>query len=595
MNKLDILQRLLLSKTESNLHYSRLLFVFISSFQISLLPSLVQAQSPLLRPKTAEPAITGVPQSENKSIDSRHQDAQSSLDFPQQYQQPQPILEKEGNHLGRIPKSITVEQFEIVGSSVFSQQELQKVTQPFIGRSLSFAELFQVRSVITKLYTDNGYINSGAYIPEQEINSGKLTIQVLEGELEAINVTGTKRLDPDYVRKRLEIAARKPVKVESLLEALQMLRLDPLIENISAELSAGIRPGTSLLDIEIEEADAFTVTTTFDNARSPSVGTDRRNIGLNHNNLLGFGDKFNFQYTNTDGSDGFDVAYYLPLNARNTQLGFRYSRTSNDVIEPPFTPLDIESESRFYELSLRQPLIQKPNTEFSLGLAFSRIESETSLLDRPIDISRGADSQGRTRISAIRFSQEWVNRTEKQVLAARSQFSLGVDVFDATINENAPDSSFFAWRGQGQWIRLLDEDFLFLLRGSAQLSASSLVPLEQFRIGGVNNVRGYRQDLVLGDNGLFASAELRIPVVRIPSIDGVVQLTPFFDVGTIWNNDELEIENDVLSSIGLGLNFSAGDRFSARLDWGIPLVEVDLDKKSLQEDGIHFSINYNFL
>lgn len=578
MAKLDILHGLPFLKIKSNLYGHKLLFIlFIFPWSINLRISSAKAQSV------------------HNLINSTNQNKQFNLHSPQnQKQQPTNIVEQK-NNLGGIPESITVKQFEIVGSSVFSQEELQEVIQPFVGRTLSFAELFQVRSAITKLYTDNGYINSGAYIPEQEINSGKLTIQVLEGGLEDINVTGTKRLNPNYIRKRLELAAGKPVKVDSLLEALQMLRLDPLIENISAELSAGIRPGTSLLDIEIEEADAFNFSTTFDNARSPSVGTDRRSIGFTHKNLLGFGDKFNFQYTNTDGSDGFDFAYVLPVNARNTQLGLRYSTNSNDVIEPPFTPLDIESESRYYELSLRQPIIQKPNTELSLGLAFSRIESETSLLDRPFGLSRGADEQGRTRISAIRFSQEWVNRNEKQVLAARSQFSIGVDVFDATINEDAPDSSFFAWRGQGQWVRRLDEDFLFLLRGDIQLATSSLVPLEQFRVGGFNSVRGYRQDLVLGDSGMFASAELRIPIVRIPAVDGLVQLTPFFDIGTVWNNDDLEIENDILPSVGIGLNFSAGDRFSARIDWGIPLVEVDLDSKSLQEDGIYFSINYNLL
>ena len=581
MNKLYILWKLLLLNLNSNLCHHRILFIIIFSFPLSLLPSSVKAQS-------AYKLID--PDNYNQQYNQ-----QFNLLFSQSQNQQQTNLIREEERISKVPESITVSSFEIVGSSVFSQQELQKVTQPFVGRPLSFAELFQVRSAITKLYTDNGYINSGAYIPEQEINSGKLTVQILEGGLEEINVTGTKRLDPDYVRKRLEIAAGKPVNVDSLLEALQMLRLDPLIENISAELSAGIRPGTSLLDIEIEEADAFTVSTTFDNARSPSVGTDRRIVGLTHNNLLGFGDRFNFQYTNTDGSDGFDFAYTLPVNARNGQISLRYGTNSNDVIEQPFTPLDIESESRYYELNLRQPIIQKPNTELSLGLAFSRLESETSLRDRPIDLSLGADEQGRTRISAIRFSQEWVNRNENQVIAARSQFSLGVDIFDATINEDEPDSSFFAWRGQGQWVRRLDEDFLFLLKGDVQLSASSLVPLEQFRVGGFNSVRGYRQDLALGDNGIFASAELRIPVLRVPSIDGVVQLTPFFDIGTIWNNDdEIEIENDILPAVGIGLNFTAGDRFNARIDWGIPLVDIDIDKKSLQEDGIYFSINYNF-
>ena len=576
MTQLDILWKLLLS-LKLNLRHHKRLFIVIFSFPLCLLPSLVQAQSV------------------HQFVDSDNQNKQFNLLSPQSPKQPQTNIVIPEDQIDNIPKSVTIESFEIIGSTVFSQEELQEVVRPFVGRPLSFAELFQVRSAITKLYTDNGYINSGAYIPEQEINSGKLTIQILEGELEAINVTGTKRLNPNYVRKRLEIAASKPVNVDSLLEALQMLRLDPLIKNVSAELSAGIRPGTSLLDIEIEEADAFTIPVTLDNGRSPSVGTNRRIIGLTHKNLLGFADRFDFQYTNTDGSDSFDLAYTLPINARNGQLSFRYGTTSNDVIEEPFNPLDIESESRYYELNFRQPIIQKPNTELSLGLTFSRLESETSLLDTPFALSPGADDEGRTRISALRFSQEWVNRNEKQVLAARSQFSIGVDIFEATINEDAPDSSFFAWRGQGQWVRRLDRDFLFLLRGDVQLSTSALVPLEQFRVGGFDSVRGYRQDLLLGDNGLFASAELRIPILRIPSLDGVVQLTPFFDIGTIWNKEErIEIENDVLPSVGLGLNFSAGERFNARLDWGIPLVDIDIDSGTLQEDGIYFSINYNF-
>ncbi len=502
---------------------------------------------------------------------------------------------REENTVSKTPKLITVRSFEILGNSVFSREELTEVTQPFLDRPLSFAELYQARLAITQLYTDNGYINSGAYIPPQEMNSGKVTIQVREGELEAINVTGTQRLNSNYVRKRLEIAAGKPFNVDSLLSALQMLRSDPLIDNVSAKLSAGVRPGTSLLDITIEEADAFTVSTNFDNGRSSSFGTNRRGAGITHNNLLGFGDRFDFKYTNTDGSDSFDVAYAIPLNARNSQLSFSYGTSSNDVIEEPFTPLDIESESRYYQLNFRQPLIQKPNTQLSIGLSFSRTESETFLLDTPFALSRGADEEGRTRISAVSFFQEWVNRNENQVIAARSQFSLGLDIFDATINADAPDSTFFAWRGQGQWVRRLDEDFLFLLRGDVQLSASSLVPLEQFRVGGLDSVRGYRQDFALGDNGVFASAEVRIPLFRIPSLGGVVQLAPFFDIGTVWNNDDdLQISNDILPSVGLGLNFSASDRFNARLDWGIPLVDVDTNNNSLQENGIYFSINYNF-
>lgn len=499
------------------------------------------------------------------------------------------------NKYEEIPEQIVVKNFDVVGSSVFSQRELDRAIESYRDRPLTLPELFQARSVITKLYTDKGYVSSGAYIPPQELNDGTIKIAVLEGKLEEINVSGTERLSKNYISSRIETAAGQPVDVDSLLSALQLLRLDPLIDNVSAELSAGIRPGTSLLDIQIQEADAFDVSTSFSNNRSPSIGSNQRTVGLNHRNLLGFGDTFSFEYANTNGSNAFDFAYALPVNSQDGTIKAVYSRNSNDVIEDPFNILDIESESRYYELNFRQPIVFKPTQELALGMSITRTESETYFFDERYQLSRGADEDGKTKISAVRFFQEFVNRNDREVIAFRSQFNLGVDAFNSTMNGgDEPDSTFLSWRGQSQWVRRLDEDFLLLLRGDAQLSTGSLVPLEQFRLGGVNSARGYRQDLSLGDNGLFASAELRIPILRLEKVNGLVQLAPFFDVGTVWNSDDLEIINATLPSVGVGLNFSMGDSFNARLDWGIPLSNVEGENSSLQEDGIYFSLDSSF-
>ena len=494
-----------------------------------------------------------------------------------------------------IPEQIVVKDFDVIGSSIFTEQELDRAVKDYRNRPLTLPELFQARSMITKLYTEKGYVSSGAYIPPQELDDGTVQIAVLEGQLEEINISGTEHLSSNYISNRIESAAGKPINVDSLLTALQLLRLNPLIDNVSAELSAGIRPGTSLLDIKIQEADVFNVSSSFNNSRSPSVGTNQRTIGINHGNLLGFGDRLNLEYANTDGSDAFDIGYGLPFNSKNGTLDVAFGTNSNDVIEDPFTALDIESQSRYYELSLRQPVLLEPTKELALGMSFTRTESETFLLEDSFQLSRGANEDGETKISAVRLFQEFVNRSDKEVLAFRSQFSLGVDALNPTINDNGePDSTFFSWRGQSQWVRRLDEDFLLLLRGDAQLSGGSVVPLEQFRIGGVNSARGYRQDLSLGDGGLFGSAELRIPVWRFKKFDGLVQVAPFFDLGTVWNNGDVDITNATLPAIGLGLNLSLGDRFNARLDWGIPLTSVEGEDSSLQEDGIYFSLNSNF-
>jgi len=206
-------------------------------------------------------------------------------------------------------------------------------------------------------------------------------------------------------------------------------------------------------------------------------------------------------------------------------------------------------------------------------------------------------NNGETKISAIRFFQDWTKRTRKDVLALRSQLSAGVDIFDATVNEGAPDGEFVSWRGQVQWLRQLksSSNINLLVRSDVQLSTDDLVPLERFSLGGVESVRGYRQDALLGDSGIFTSAEVRIPFYRWSNGQSNLSAIPFVDFGTTWSNsDEIDDgqEEDTVVSLGAGLQLNLSDLLRARLDYGIPLVEVSDSNDTLQENGIYFSFEY---
>lgn len=493
-----------------------------------------------------------------------------------------------------LPQTLIVERFEFVGNTVFSSQELANLTAAYLKRPITFNDLLKIRSQLTKLYVDKGYITSGVIIPPQTIKAGVVVMQVVEGSLEQINVTGTRRLDPNYIRDRLAIAAGKPLSRDRLLTGLQLLQLDPLIKSISTDLQAGTRPGTNILEVKVTEADSFSAQIVLDNQRSPSVGSFRRRINVNEANLLGLGDGLNIGYTNTDGSNGFDISYSLPVNPRNGKLTFSYGNTSSNVTEIPFNALDITAKSSYYELTFRQPVAQTPSEEFALGITASHQRSQTFLgLDDigPFPLSVGADDDGNTRVSAIRFFQEWSQRTSQQVIAARSQFSFGLGVFGATINNDKPDSRFVSWRGQAQWLRQLGTDSLVLVQADMQLADRRLLGVEQFGIGGPTSVRGYRQDQLLTDNGVKATAEIRLPILRVPQ--GVVQITPFFDVGTSWNNGGSNPNRNTLVSTGMGLLWRQSNNFTARLDWGIPLVSVNSNKDDTwQENGLYFSIIY---
>jgi hemolysin activation/secretion protein len=490
--------------------------------------------------------------------------------------------------------TIQVKRFEVLGSTIFTTEELAKVTQPFTNRPLTFSELSQASTAIAQLYIDKGYITSGAYIPPQRLEGGIVKIQVLEGKLEDIKITGTKRLNNSYVKRRVALGTKAPLNRDDLLEALQLLQLNPLIKNLSAELSAGTRPGENLLEVKVKEARSFQPTLILDNGRSPSVGSFRRRLSLLEGNLSGNGDRLQADYSNTNGSNGLDLQYTWPLNARNGTLSLGYGFSFSNVIERPFNALDIVSDSNYYELALRQPILQTPRQEVALGLALTRQSSSASLLNGLVPFpSPGADAQGNTNLWVLKFSQDWTRRSSEDVLALRSEFSMGLDVFDATTQSEAPDGRFFAWRGQGQWVRILAPDTLFLFRTQVQFADRALVPLAQIGLGGIESVRGYRQDALLTDSGIFASAETRFPIARFRQIDSLLQIAPFVEVGKGWNlSGRPNPDPSILAAIGVGLRWQTSDTLSLRFDVGFPLISIDSSSRSLQEQGFYFSLNY---
>ncbi|MGK7892380.1 MAG: ShlB/FhaC/HecB family hemolysin secretion/activation protein, partial [Xenococcus sp. (in: cyanobacteria)] len=444
----------------------------------------------------------------------------------------------------------------------------------------------QAQDAITQLYIEQGYITTGTVIPPQTLKDGILKIEVVEGGIEKIEVKGLKRLPTSYITSRLKKATQAPLNQQQLLEALQLLQLNPLVDRLSAELSTGTSPGFSILTVEVKRASALAASLRLDNQRVPSVGSDRRIVEFTHANLFGFGDRFNARYYNTDGSNALDdLSYTIPVNAANGTLGFTYRLIDSEIIEDPFDDLDIESNFRQYSLTYRQPIVQTPNRELALGLTGDRQTSDVNLSDDLIE--------GETRITALRLFQEYTQRSSQDVFALRSQFSLGLEGSQTTLNGDEIDEEFYVWRGQAQYVRLLAEDTSLLLRSDLQLADRPLIPIEQFSLGGVNTVRGYRQDLLLSDNGFFASAELRNTIARIPKWQTSFLLTPFFDFGTAWNRKDNEvIPRKSLYSVGLGLRLEVGERFNAQIDYGIPLAELDVEKDSLQENGIYFAIEY---
>ena len=495
----------------------------------------------------------------------------------------------ESNRLSSLQK-VFVKKITIKGSTVFSAEELAGITSPYENKEISFEELETLRQTLTLFYVNKGYISSGAVIHDQSVIDGNITITVIEGSLSEIEIAGNRYFRSAYIRDRIAIAADPPMNARRLQETLQMLQQDRRIKKINAELRPGILQGESNLLVKVEENRPYAATLKFNNHQSPSIGPYRGEAQLSHQNVFGLGDVLDATFGLTEGAKDYSASYSLPLTRHDTVLEFHYRKSNSTVVEEVFKRLDIESRTDTYGLTISRPFYRSPSRELRLALTAETRENQTFLLGRPFSFSEGPE-EGRSKVTVLRFSQEWINRTPIDIIAARSSFSLGLGILGATVQNSEANGQFLAWLYQLQWIRQLSDEGLQLrLRMDGQLALDSLLPLEKFSVGGMNSVRGYRENQLVRDNGLSASLEFRVPVIRDRTGGAIVQFAPFIDFGRSWNTGNSTPDPKSISSAGAGIVWAVTQDINLQAYWGIPLRSIESSGNTLQDQGIHFQI-----
>jgi hemolysin activation/secretion protein len=499
-------------------------------------------------------------------------------------------------------QTIQVEKIEVVGSTVFGPEQFNPIVQPAEGRALTLEQLRQIADNITQLYLDRGYITSRAILVDQEITQGIVQIRAIEGSLEQIQVEGTKRINPDYVRSRVRLGAGTPLNTATLEDQLRLLKADPLFENVEASLRAGSGLGKSILIVRVTEANPFEGSVGIDNYSPPSVGSERLGITALHRNLTGNGDTLagSFYHTTRSGADNLDFTYRFPVNAMNGAVQLRTAFTWNQIVDPDFTFLGLEGNSQLYEIFFQQPLVRTPREEFVLSLGFSVQDNQSVSTAFPgLFLTPGADEEGYTRTRVIKFGQDYVRRDLRGAWSFRSLFSLGIGALDATLNSNpVPDGRFFSWLGQVQRVQILNENNFLIVGTDIQLTPDPLFPSQQFVIGGGQSLRGYRQNIRAGDNGVRFTIEDRITLQRDESGAATFQLAPFFDAGYVWNADEIAsgrfISQRFLAGVGIGVLWQLQPRLDLRFDYAYPIIDLDDRGENAQDNGIYFSVRYRF-
>lgn len=443
--------------------------------------------------------------------------------------------------------TIQVDGFIITGATVFTEEALLKVVAPFTGRELSFQELRGAAVEITNFYNRAGYFATYAFIPPQDVISNKVELQVLEGRMGKVRVSGLKRLRKGVVDNLLEGA-------DGVLHAAPLERRLLLLDDlpgvkVESQFSRGEAPGTADLDVTVKEEDLISGYLSFDNYGSYYIG-DRRLTGqLDVNNALGIGDQLSVKLLSSgNGMRHHEWILTAPVNRYGTKTGIDY-KSLEYKIRKEFRFL--ESEGTVWGLVgfVTHPFIRSRtfNLNAKLSLGFSEIDQtmfRTSVRSDKIIVGmaqiKGNFMDTFAGGGDTTFDMDW---------------SSGKDnYYSPAGGPPAEDESFQAFHPNLSRLQQISGPFSFYASFSGQYSSNILPSSEQFSLGGPSKVRAYSPRQGGGDKGGVVSGELRfdVPALSEKWFGTNAQLVGFVDHGrTLSNSNDID---QSLSGVGLGVN-----------------------------------------
>jgi hemolysin activation/secretion protein len=488
-------------------------------------------------------------------------------------------------NMERISKQSKVHINHFAYSSPVLKDEIAAILTPLEGTDIPTAELLAIKDEINQLYVANGFINSGVLIPDQQIKNGELKLEFISGVVTEIQLDSALR--KRYVQSRLEID--QPFSLTNLQQSLKLLEQDPLVTRIDAKVAPGLNPGEASLALKVETRPRFQVDVTAANDRSPSIGSENGRLNLSASNLTGWGESLQVGSSVTRGLDAFDASISLPLTSGGTSLALQYSVSDSSVIEEPFDQINVDSETESLGLMLNLPIHKSLTTSLALQLTLEARRNQTSLLGQPFSFSEGAIN-GESRVAPVRLAIAYTEQNINDSLAARLLVSRGTSALDATQNTDQADGLFTSYLGQIQYSKLLAERIHITARALAQHAADPLLSVEKYALGGVNTVRGYRQNQVVRDNAYLASLEAHYR----PDWPIWVDLMVFLDWGSGENHsDAIAGGKTDLSSVGLGMIINGWHGFSLELYIARGFEDFTTTEYDLQDDGIHFKLGYH--
>ncbi|MES2345209.1 MAG: ShlB/FhaC/HecB family hemolysin secretion/activation protein [Chlamydiota bacterium] len=481
-----------------------------------------------------------------------------------------------------------------------TRENLEKRLLPlFMEKNLTAEDIGEIKREIVRYYRDHDRSIMAIQIPEQDVTDGVLTFVITEGKLGDVSVVGNHYFSKDLIKNYIKLKPGECIDDHVLVNNVAFINRNPF-RHADLVYSPGKEVGTTDIEVYVKDAFPLRAYVGVDNTGVLSTGRLRLFSGFNWGKAFGLDHIMSFQYTTSSDFykfQGYTLSYTALLPWENTLLFYGgYSGTHVSFGTKNEQGNRHKTHGNSLQVSFRYGIPMKPKFyllhEINVGYDFKRTNNTFEMSEQDPIIG--------SNVNLTQFVLEYNFGYERGIQKIGFDGELFISPFSWIPNQSSMDFHSLNPHAKPQYAYLLAAcdyaitmpmKFMWKLFFEAQVATGSLLPSEQFGLGGYNTVRGYNERQVNSDEGLLVTTEFWSPSFS-PSLgllNDALQFLVFLDYGLGHDIDKIHKvpQTQWLMGIGPGLRYAIGSTFSSRLDFGFKI------NRDHYEGGIgmlHFSL-----
>lgn len=203
----------------------------------------------------------------------------------------------EAANSGAASPRFEVRAYEVQGNTLLTQDMVDAIFKDYTGTAVGIERIREGLAELQLAYRGRGFVTVAVSLPQQQLTNGVVKVQVTEGRLAEILVTGQNHYSSNNVMRALPGLSTN-LLLNSLVFQQELDRANANRDRqIYPQIGPGPEPGTSSLTLKVKDRLPLHGRVELNNQSTPSTPDLRLNTAVQYNNLWQHDHQVGAQYS----------------------------------------------------------------------------------------------------------------------------------------------------------------------------------------------------------------------------------------------------------------------------------------------------------